>query len=242
MDDEPKPKLIERGPVGSQIDTFECPYCGTHFKRRRDSVKTGNTRSCGCLKELRAKSFIPDPNRPPSNDPRYKVWVNMKQRCLRKDHPRYPEWGGRGITIDPEWVKSFNSFWEDMGDSYAPGLLLDREDNDGPYCKSNCRWITPKESSRNMRANVHVSYLGKDYILVDFLDEWAPKTGLHRQVLANRLKKCGYNAEAALVYQNPEPIKVEYQGLRYSLTELANLTGMPRTVLTLRICSQNWTV
>lgn len=80
--------------------------------------------------------------------PIYRTWVDMKRRCNCPNKVRYERYGGRGIKYDPKW-ESFEGFYEDMGSSYSSGMTLDREDNDGSYCKSNCRWITLSEQGRN---------------------------------------------------------------------------------------------
>ena len=75
-------------------------------------------------------------------------WANMKRRCLNPDHPVYKDYGGRGIKVCERWM-SFINFRDDMLDSWAPGLELDREENDGDYTPENCRWVVHKVNSRN---------------------------------------------------------------------------------------------
>ena len=79
----------------------------------------------------------------------YNRWNSMKQRCLNTKHPAYKDYGGRGITIDPDWM-DFTKFHADMGDP-PEGMSLDRKDNSGPYSAANCRWATKMEQSQNQR-------------------------------------------------------------------------------------------
>lgn len=79
----------------------------------------------------------------------YRVWTNMKRRCLVRSHPTYKHYGARNIKICEQWLK-FENFYKDMGE--APiGKSLDRVDNEKGYDKENCRWATPKEQNLNTR-------------------------------------------------------------------------------------------
>jgi hypothetical protein len=78
----------------------------------------------------------------------------MKARCNNPSNPGYCNYGGRGITYDPRW-NNFGAFLADMGEPEI-GLVLDRIDNEGNYCKENCRWVSMRESNRNTR-NVKIS-------------------------------------------------------------------------------------
>ncbi len=85
-----------------------------------------------------------------SYSPEYQVWRNMLSRCTNPNHPRYADWGGRGITVCDRWLSSFIAFYEDMGDCPS-GYELDRKDNDGNYGPDNCRWVPRSTSQRNKR-------------------------------------------------------------------------------------------
>lgn len=98
----------------------------------------------------------------------YRVWASMKGRVASKD-PRY---GGRGIQICNEWKNNFDVFrdWA-LANGYAPGLSIDRINNDGHYEPGNCRWADIKQQARNKRTNVRVEFRGRTGILTDFAVE-----------------------------------------------------------------------
>jgi hypothetical protein len=86
----------------------------------------------------------------------------MIQRCCNPVHPRFADWGGRGITIC-ERYRNFENFFADLGPRPA-GLSLDRKDNDGGYWCGKCpeclangwpmnvRWATPEQQRANRRS------------------------------------------------------------------------------------------
>lgn len=120
---------------------FKC-YCGNIYSARFSSVKSGDSKSCGCLK------FTANKTHGLRNSRQYNAWSNMKARCNNTELDSYKYYGGRGITYDLSWEK-FENFWRDMGDNYSDELELDRIDPNLGYCKENCRWVNHSIQSYN---------------------------------------------------------------------------------------------
>lgn len=124
----------------------------------------------------------------------YRIWKGMRRRCLNKRDYAYPDYGGRGIVICKEW-DSFEKFYEDMISTYNDNLSIDRIDNDGNYCKENCRWVSRKIQNSNKRTNVRYLIDGEYLILWEIAEKY--KIG-HKRLKARieRLNKTIYEAIA----------------------------------------------
>lgn len=107
-------------------------------------------------------------------------WDGMVQRCTNPRNPSFPDYGGRGITIDPEW-RQFSAFLRDMGERPA-GLQLDRRDNALGYCKDNCRWVTPLVNGNNKRNNIRLSARGETHSI----SEWSRRLKIPLSTLFSR--------------------------------------------------------
>lgn len=126
--------------------------CGQRKEIDGQSLRRGQTRSCGCLHrdasrtrrthgESRARDGRPTPT--------YKSWQGMRQRCENPKSEKYRLYGARGISVCERW-RRFENFLADMGER-PEGTTLDRIDPDGNYTPTNCRWADATTQSRNRR-------------------------------------------------------------------------------------------
>lgn len=135
--------------------------CGNEKTVTTESLRSGHTQSCGCMKrELLA---VRSTKHGMSGSREHNAWREMKTRCRRK-------YIGRHIEVCERWSTSFEAFLSDMG-ICPPGLQLDREDNTKGYEPGNCRWATSKEQGRNTRRNIFVTALGKTQTVAAWAEE-----------------------------------------------------------------------
>lgn len=126
----------------------EC-VCGTTLVVRQDYLRSGKTRSCGCLREeLRATTPRTHGMR---RSAEYRIWTDMRQRCTNPARNSYVFYGARGIRVCDEWFNSFEAFIRDVGPRPGLGYSIDRIDSNGHYEPGNVRWATTKQQGRNSR-------------------------------------------------------------------------------------------
>lgn len=129
-----------------------------------------------------------------SNARIYTIWKAMRSRCTNLNDRRYPDYGGRGITLCERW-KDFTNFNKDMSPSYADNLTIDRIDNNQGYSKENCKWSSYKEQCNNKRNNRVIVYKGKAFTLTQLAEE----VNIDRACLGDRLTKHKWTLEEAVL-------------------------------------------
>jgi hypothetical protein len=116
------------------------------------------------------------------------IWANMRYRCNSPTCKAYPKYGGRGITISPEW-DNFERFYEwSIHNGYKDNLTLDRINNDGNYEPSNCQWVTIGDQQKNRNYNYEVVINGEQ----KELREWCNIYGIAYQTVISRMTIYGY--------------------------------------------------
>ena len=160
--------------------------------------------------------------------PEYTAWVNMIQRCENQNLRWYQRYGGRGISVCPEWRSSYEAFLSDMGRRPSPDHSVDRIDVDGNYEPGNCRWATGTEQQRNRSNNRRLVING----VARTLSEWSELSGVAISTIALRVARNRSSGEllartGSLIGPPIQCERHEYQGRMMSVSELVGLTGIP---------------
>jgi hypothetical protein len=213
----PSPHLIEVGqryatltvldvlPVSGPNIRVRCD-CGSELTLFPSRLVSGHYQSCGCQRRgpaasVRAKAaYVRRTGRlSHGSEPKnlYAVWASMKQRCRNQNYREYHLYGGRGISICPEWVYDFVAFRAfALATGWKHGLHMDRIDNNGNYQPDNVRFVTPTQNARNKRSNRPIFAFGETKVLTEWVED--PRCFVGPGVLRQRIERDGWPVEKAI--------------------------------------------
>lgn len=151
--------------------------CGGSIEALDYNLKSGRTRSCGCLyRETRQGKTTHGLSKTLT----YRLWGRM----LRNHR-------SSGVGVDPAW-QSFETFRQQMGDC-PEGHRLGRIDPYADYCRANCQWQPKTETRKQLRVSHPISFNGETHSIA----VWARQIGISHQGLRFRLEH-GWSVEQAL--------------------------------------------
>ncbi len=137
----------------------ECD-CGKIVDCQGGNLRSGQTRSCGCLsKEIAGNRFR---THGMSKTSEFYIWHGIRCRCHNKSDPAYKWYGALGVTVCDQWRTSFEAFIADVGFRPSKKHSLDRINPYGNYEPSNCRWATWSEQASNKRNSPCNKHLNPD--------------------------------------------------------------------------------
>ena len=130
-----------------------------------------------------------------SNTKIYGVWHGMNERCRNPKNRAYKNYGGKGVSVCPEWQEfiPFNE-WA-MANGYKEGLTIDRIESNGNYEPSNCRWVDRFIQNSNTSRNRYIEFEGR----TQTLSQWSREIGITRHALHDRIKKHGIEKSLSIV-------------------------------------------
>lgn len=166
--------------------------CGNECVVHASSLRSGNTKSCGCLRN--EKSHERATTHGMSKSPLFGVWWAMISRCENENNASYKNYGGRGISVCDEWHDSSTFFEWALDNGYKRGLSIERVDVNKGYEPNNCKWITKEEQARNKTNNLMIE-IGET---TKCLAQWCEEYGIEYSTAYQRIKKLGWESEKAL--------------------------------------------
>lgn len=207
--------------TGGRTLTVRCD-CGETREVSIRNLRSGNTRSCGCLQREHAVARVASGELAAtvrkhglSGTPGFARWQAMIDRCENPENDGFKHYGGRGITVCARW-HDVTLFVADVGDPPTERHTIDRIDNDGGYwcgradCADcgpalracNVRFATPEQQARNKRNTLWIVLDGKRVPACDV----CAAHGVSRQAFGSRLRHGWTPVEAATTPPSPRAV------------------------------------
>lgn len=165
--------------------------CGNEVSHFTSNLRSGNTRSCGCL----LRDILPTVNYrhgESHSSPEYRAWKAMRTRARNPNIPGAQWYNLKGVKCCKRW-NDYRKFLADMGRKPTPRHTLDRINSNGDYKPSNCRWATYAEQMVNKTKNRHLTFRG----VTKAFSQWEAQYGIRGNQLYARINR-GWSVEKAL--------------------------------------------
>ncbi len=162
----------------------------------------------------------------------YGAWMSMNERCTRPACSQYHNYGGRGITVDPAWAKSFEAFISDMGPRPSLKHSIERVDNSLGYFADNCIWADAVTQANNRRDNVRFTIHG----VTRTQRQWCAIYNVNESMCCRRIKK-GMTPLEALTTPTYRMRIITIQGVGKTVAEWLDHYGLLRVTYNKRLLS-----
>jgi hypothetical protein len=174
--------VTARSGIQRSFATWLCRCeCGKNVVVTSVNLKSGVTKSCGCLKADLARARQVTHGMFDTRE--YACWRNMISRCTLPGADRKKRYFHRGIKVCERWLGSFESFYADMGPRPSDKHSIERKDNDGDYGPDHCEWAVRTKQTRNRNTSKLITHNGETHSLA----EWAERLGFNYKTIFRRL-------------------------------------------------------
>lgn len=146
--------------------------CGVIKEYVFDSIRKGDTQSCGCLKTEELKETPHAKTHGLTNHPLFTIWRGMRERCYYPSHNRYYRYGALGIKICPQWRDDFKAFFDwAITHGWQEGYSIERRYNDKDYEPANCTFIMKARQNSNTSETVWLTAFGETKNVTDWAND-----------------------------------------------------------------------
>lgn len=146
-------RWVGQHPVSGNYEWLCQCDCGNETIVRGQYLTSSRTYSCGCMQGNHLK------NKPemPARSYLFTIHNNIIARCYNPNNKRYRSFGGKGIKFYEPWLKSAQTFIDDVLEEIGPKpsreYIFDRIDTTKDFEPGNIRWSTFRDTKLNSQAS-----------------------------------------------------------------------------------------